>query len=84
MDMPLKGLISKVTTQVQGTQNLLIASTALKEPVERLTTIPQLQVGSNVYKFVPYLKSLPNTSAGVIVGIVMYAYWRPLHSLGFL
>lgn len=69
MDMPLKEFVSKVTTQVQWTQNLLIASTAHEELVDRLTAIPKLQVGSNEYKFVPYLKPLPSTSAGVVVGI---------------
>lgn len=69
MDMPFKEFVRKVTTQVQWTKSLLVASTVLEKLVERLTTIPQLQVGCtsvqgcNVYKFVPYLKSLPNKSA---------------------
>ncbi|KAH9372735.1 hypothetical protein HPB48_008967 [Haemaphysalis longicornis] len=69
MNMPLKDFVNQVTTQVQWTQNLLLASTPHEELVDRLAGIAHLQVGSNVYKFVPYLKPLPNTSAGVVVGI---------------
>lgn len=43
--------------------------TAHEELVDRLIAIPKLQVGSNEYNFVPYLKPLPNTSAEVVVGI---------------
>ncbi|KAH9378507.1 hypothetical protein HPB48_001674 [Haemaphysalis longicornis] len=69
VDMPLRDFVNKVTTQVQWAQNLLVASTAHEDMIDRLTAIRQLQVGPNLCTFTAYLKPLPNTSAGVVVGI---------------
>ncbi|KAH9378445.1 hypothetical protein HPB48_018157 [Haemaphysalis longicornis] len=67
--MPLRDFVNKVTTQVQWAQNLLVASTAREDMIDRLTAVRQLQVGPNLCTFTAYLKPLPNTSVGVVVGI---------------
>ncbi|KAH9375196.1 hypothetical protein HPB48_017794 [Haemaphysalis longicornis] len=43
VDMPLRDFVNKVTTQVQGAQNLFVASTAHEDMIDRLTAIRQLQ-----------------------------------------
>ncbi|KAH9369947.1 hypothetical protein HPB48_001824 [Haemaphysalis longicornis] len=69
MNMPLRGFVNRITVRVQWTQNLLVISTAHEELINQLTAIRQLQVGPKVHNFTSYLKPLPDTSAGVVVGI---------------
>ncbi|KAH9374446.1 hypothetical protein HPB48_014580 [Haemaphysalis longicornis] len=69
VDMPLRDFGSKVTTQVQWAQNVLVASTAHEDMIDRLTAIRQLQVGPNLCTITANIKPLPSPSAGVFVGI---------------
>ncbi|KAH9368960.1 hypothetical protein HPB48_015996 [Haemaphysalis longicornis] len=67
--MPLRDFVNRATAQVQWAKNLLVACTAHEDMIDRLTAIRQLQVGPNLCTFAAYLKPLPYTSAGVVVGI---------------
>ncbi|KAH6948085.1 hypothetical protein HPB50_022810 [Hyalomma asiaticum] len=51
--IPTKEFYAHVTIQTQWNQNLIVASTALEERVEKLLSVTQIQLGKATYELLP-------------------------------
>ncbi|KAH6947409.1 hypothetical protein HPB50_018877 [Hyalomma asiaticum] len=79
--IPTKEFYEHVTIQMQWNQNLIVASTALEERVEKLLSVTQIQLGKATYELLPYVRTVSGFVKGVVHGIEAGTTTQELYEL---
>ncbi|KAH6930659.1 hypothetical protein HPB50_016290 [Hyalomma asiaticum] len=78
--IPTKEFYMHITIQTQWNQELIAASTALEERVERLLSVTQIHLGNATYELLHYVRTVSGPVKGVVHGIEAGSLVQPLRN----